>query len=149
ILKMDLGRDHKIVNHVVGQPRVRGPPHGVQAAADADQRAHVTLTTLQEFFVPPVRTTTFADGRRSRVDVNELTRDAAHLRVGETADNLPYRVRLVHRGRVRENQDFTGGDFDGAVLRDGLAEAVRLPVKDDALHSETADDLISQIRRAV
>src|SRR5262249_55572887 len=134
ILKVDFGRDHKIVNHVVGQPRVTGPPYGVQTAADADERPHMTLTTLQEFFVPPVRTAPFADGRRRRVYVNELARDTAHLRVGEAADDLAYRVRLVHRGRVGEDQDFTRRGFDGAVLRDSLAEPVRLPVQDHALH---------------
>src|SRR5262249_5332975 len=120
-------------------------PHGVHTAADADERAYLAFATFQEFFVPPVGPASFADGRRRRVHIYELARDTAHLRVGEVADDLTDRVRLVHRSRIGEDQDFSRRDFDGAVLRDGLAEPLRLPVQDHPLRAEAADDLVSPI----
>src|SRR5262245_14194590 len=146
---MDFGRDHEIVNHVIGQSRVTYSPHRVQAAAHADERPYLALATLQEFFVPPVGTTSVADGRRGRVRINELACDASHLGVGEVADDLAYSVPLVHRRRVGEDQDFTCRDLDGAVLRDGLAEPLRLLAQDYALRGEASDDFVSLIIRAV
>src|SRR5262245_52051831 len=96
-LKMDFGRDHEIVNHVVCQSRVTDSPNCVHTAADADERAYSAFATLQEFFVSPIGATSFADSRRRRVHINELARYTSHLRVSEAADYLAYRVRLVHR----------------------------------------------------
>src|SRR5262249_15791982 len=106
-LKMDFGRDHEIVDHVVGQSRMTDSPHRVHTAADADERSYSAFAALQEFFVPPIRAASFADGRRRRVHINELARDTSHLRVSEAADDLAYRVRLVHRRGVGKDQDLT------------------------------------------
>src|SRR5262245_49702972 len=148
-LKMDFGRDHEIVNHVVGQSRMADSPHCVHAAADADECAYSAFATLQEFFVFPIGATSLADGRRRSVHINELTRDTSHFGVSEATDYLAYRVRLVHRRRVGEDQDGARRGFDGAGLRDGLAEPLRLPAQYHALRAEAADDLVSPIRRTV
>src|SRR5262249_37861251 len=87
-LKMHFGRDHKIVNHVVGQSRVTDSPHGVQTAADADELPHLTLATLQEFFVLPVGTTSFADSRSRPVHINKWARDTTPFRASEVTDDL-------------------------------------------------------------
>src|SRR5262245_58773711 len=98
---MDFGRDRKIVNHVAGQSRVTDSPHGVQTAADADQRVHLTLATLQEFFVPPVGTTSTAHRRSRRLHVNRSEEHTSEL---QSLRHLVCRLLLEKNKKTNMNR---------------------------------------------